>query len=348
MDQRKKLFWSLFSLLLAVLSVWAVVSQSGELSAAQLIESVRDADKLWLTAAVLCGGLFIFLEGAAICSILKELGYRRNLGRGLLYSASDIYFSAVTPSATGGQPASAFFMVKDRIPAGAVTVTLLVNLIMYTVSIVVLGLGSMALHFRLLSGFRLMSRLLIAVGFATLVGLTAFFFAMLRHGGAVFGAAGRLLGYLHRKGIIRELDTKLAKLEKTREDFDACAKMTRGKTGAFRKAFVWNLGQRASQIAVPMCLHMAMGGQKAAAGLIFASQCLITIGYNCVPIPGGMGVADYLMLDGFSALMGRDEAFRLELLSRGISFYICAAAGGAITLVGYLSLRKKRKEKYTA
>lgn len=346
MERKKKLFWALLSLLLAALSVWAVLAQSGDLTLAELWDSLRDANRPWLLAAVVCGGMFILLEGAALCCILRGLGYRQRLDRGFLYSASDIYFSAITPSASGGQPASAFFMVKDGVPAGAVTVALLVNLIMYTTSIMILGLGAVALDFRLLAGFRWASRLLIAMGFLCLGGLTVLFWTMLRRGHAVFAALERLLDWLHRRGFVRDPSRARDRLCRTREEFAECAAMIRGKGTALRRAFVYNLGQRASQIAVPMCLHMAMGGKMTMAGLVFSAQCLVTIGYNCVPVPGGMGVADLLMLDGFSALMDRDAAFRLELLSRGLSFYLCAAVGGAVTLLGYVLLKKReRKQK---
>ena len=74
---------------------------------------------------------------------------------------------------------------------------------------------------------------------------------------------------------------------------------------------------------------------------ILAIQCVVTIGYNCGPVPGGMGVADYLMVDGFSDLMGLEEALHLEVLSRSISFYFCVALSAMIVLAGYLRQKKR-------
>ena len=70
---------------------------------------------------------------------------------------------------------------------------------------------------------------------------------------------------------------------------------------------------------------------------------MITIGYNFVPVPGAMGIADYLMVDGFSGIMSRDAAFELEMLSRGLTFYICVSISGVITLIGYLIRRRVKK-----
>ena len=343
MITNKKLIWSLISLLLAALTISTVLSQLGEMPLQQLGESLQEADKRYLAAAAVCGALFILLEGEAVRCILRGAGYPRGFGSGLVYSASDIYFSAVTPSATGGQPASALFMIRDGIPAGVVTATLIVNLVMYTFSIVLLGLGAAATSFRLLYGFRLLSKLLIGVGFTILTGLTVFFFALLGKGDAVFGALGSLAKLLDRLKLLHRLDHALARLDHAQRDYDECAALMKGKTATLVKAFFLNFLQRSAQIAVPMFTYLALGGSPALAPKVFASQCFVTIGYNCVPVPGAMGVADYLMVDGFTDLMQREEALHLEMLSRSISFYICVAVSGVIVLLGYLRQRNRKR-----
>ncbi len=342
---KKKIFWSVFSLLLAVLSVVAVMSQSGGISIPELIEALKSAKPGWVAAAVISTACFIFLEGVAICSILKGIGYRRHLGRGLIYSTSDIYFSAITPSATGGQPASAFFMVKDGIPGGVVTVTLIVNLIMYTAGVVLLGIIALLINYKLFFGFRLLSKVLIIAGFLILSGLTFMFFMILRKGTVVFNSLRNIVNFLHRKHIIHRVDPKIAKINKAEIEYKECVEVMSGKMPTLIKAFIWNFLQRASQILVPVFMYMAMGGNASTAPMVFASQCLITIGFNCVPVPGAMGVADFLMIDGFSKLMTRDDAFRLEMLSRGISFYICVIVSGIIMLFGYIMLRRREKKQ---
>ena len=71
----------------------------------------------------------------------------------------------------------------------------------------------------------------------------------------------------------------------------------------------------------------------------------MVLGYAPVPIPGAMGVADYLMLDAFTCLgfILVEDAIRLDMLSRGLSFYLCVAASGIFTLLGYALFHKKEK-----
>ncbi len=345
MSGKKKVFWSLFSLALAALSIWAVLSQSRKWSLESMLESLKNANPIWLAAAVLGTVLFVLLEGAALSRILKGIGYSRPFSRNLLYSTSDIYFSAITPSATGGQPACAYFMVKDGIPAGAATVALLVNLILYTVSLVLLGLGAVIAYPSLFFSLRLASKILIGVGFALQVGLTVAFFVLLGKGPWVFGMLRRFVRFLHRKKLVHRLEHRLEKLDHAQQEYESCAKVMKNSRGTFLLALLWNILQRASQLAVPMCLYLALGGNAAGAGMLFATQCLVVLGYAPVPIPGAMGVADFLMLDAFACLsyIGLEEAVRLEMLSRGLSFYICVALCGVLTLIGYLLMRKREK-----
>ena len=53
-----------------------------------------------------------------------------------------------------------------------------------------------------------------------------------------------------------------------------------------------------------------------------------------------MGISDYLMIDGFTEIMGEKMAYSVELISRGITFYICVLISGLITLVGYCIKRR--------
>ena len=65
-----------------------------------------------------------------------------------------------------------------------------------------------------------------------------------------------------------------------------------------------------------------------------------------MPIPGAVGAADYLFIDGFGSLV--KDSISIELLSRGISFYCCIIICGIITLIAYLlqsvkGMKQKKK-----
>ena len=340
--KNNNLVWTLVSLAIAVLTVRMILMQSKDLSIEGLLSALTGANKVLLILGVISAGIFVWAEGEALKNILHYAGYRKSHFQNFIYSTSDIYFSAITPSATGGQPASAFFMMRDGIPVGVATATLILNLMMYTISIIILGLVSILISPGAFFGFGRFSKLLILAGFVGLTALSGFFLLILKKGAVGFSMLGSFIEFLYDKRIIREKEKRLARLEKFKEDYEICSDLIAGRKRVLASTLAWNLIQRTGQLIVPMFLYLSLGGKAAKAVTVFARQCLVTIGYNFVPIPGGMGISDYLMIDGFRGIMGDQMAYQLELLSRGITFYICVSVCGIITLFGYAFRRNKK------
>ena len=121
MRPRTRNLLTLLALAIAALTVWVIVSQNRAFSWHDFMKMLRGAKPGWLAAAAGCMFLYIFSEAAAVATACRPFGPRIRMGRGLAYAASDIYFSAITPSATGGQPACAFFMMRDGISGMAST-----------------------------------------------------------------------------------------------------------------------------------------------------------------------------------------------------------------------------------
>lgn len=345
MKKYKKLIWAFLSLLIAFLTIKAIDSQSKTLSFATLFKILKGASLSWMTLAFLTMAGFIIFEGIAIQSILKTIGSPRKFRQGMIYSTADIYFSAITPSASGGQPASAFFMMQDGISAGSTTAALIMNLVMYTVTLFLFGVLGLIAGFPLFCDMSLISKVLILIGFTILLFLTFFFLLLLRRGKKLFACFLNLLVFLHKIHLVHRLDKRKRKLARMRRDYEECTRAMNGKWKGLLKLLMWNMLQRFSQIMVTFCVYMAVFGEKAVAVNLIPLQILVAVGANSIPIPGAMGVSDYLMLNGFSQIMYKEEAFHLELISRGISFYICVLISMLLTLTAYICLQIRKRNQ---
>lgn len=349
MNSKKKsinhnFIWAIVSSILAILTIRVVLKQNKDMSLAELACVISSAQKSYLILGMACSALFIWFEAVALRTILKYAGYRRSVGQSLLYTTSDLYFSAITPSATGGQPASGFFMTRDGIPGGMATAVLMLNLMMYTISIVFLGGVSTVFSPGAFGEFGKISRILIAAGYVALTLLSIIFFILLKKEDLIFKPLAAIVSFLCDKHLLKGKERKLEKIYKIREDYARCAAVIAGRKRVLFWAFTWNCVQRAFQMIIPSLTYYSLGGEVGKVVRVFAKQCLVTIGYNCIPVPGGMGISDYLMIDGFSGMMSEQLAFNVEIISRSIMFYVCIAASGLFTLAGYLWGCKKRKK----
>ena len=330
---KKKLIWTIVFIAIAGLTVWAITSQNKNFSMSSFLSFVKSANPVFMVAAVFGVLGFIIFEGLALMCICKSFGYKRGFANGYSYSAADIYFSAITPSASGGQPASAFFMMRDGIPGSVVTVSLLINLVMYTFAILILGIVCFVINPLIFLSFSTLSKILIIAGIFAQIILATAFILLLKKEKLLHGICDKFLCLLARLHIIRRLEKKREKLKKWIASYKECAAAISGKRSMLIKALIFNVLQRASLISVTLFAFLASGGEASQVANVWVMQSMVVLGSNCVPIPGAMGVADYLMLDAFSIIMTAQAAVNLELLARSVSFYFCVVLSGLSIIV---------------
>ncbi len=334
---KKKLLWLLVSIVIAVLIIWTIASQCSSFSLKELYIDILTANKCWFMLGIISMLGFIYFEGKAICVIIKELLHGRPRKHGVLYAASDIFFSSITPSATGGQPASAYFIMRDGVSASVAMITLLINLVMYTFSLMITGAVSLILHFDLYKEYSVLGRILVIIGFLILILCAIAFIMLVFKESLTYYIANKIFNILVKIHLIRNVEKRYLKMTYLLEEYRSCAQMLLKYKKMLVNVFVLNLFQRICQISVSMFMYLAVGGDKSYASSVWAVQSLALVGSNGMPVPGAMGVIDYLLLEGFSHINGIDSVANMELLVRGVSFYICVGLCGIITLWGYFT-----------
>ncbi len=343
MSGKKQFLWNLVFIAIAALSVWVITTQAKGFSPAKFSRYLEN-NNLWYLGGALAMMLTYILIGAlAILCLLKGFGYKRSLPNGLSYVATDLYFSAITPSATGGQPVEGYMMVKDGIPAVVSTVALMTNLLLYTLSIVVIGALGLILRPSSFLRFGTFSRILIILGAAIQVSLALLYGLLLWKKELLRRICEWGLRLLCRLHLLRNPEKKRQRLDRIMTNYGQVTEMIKGKRRLLLKGLLLNVAHRGSQLLVTVLCYLAGGGSLRLAADVFAMQCNVVLGAYCIPIPGSIGITDYMMIDGFSSLMDEAQSANLELLSRGLSFYVCILLCGVIVLTKYLIIRFRRE-----
>lgn len=342
---KKQILYIVIFLALIGVTFYAIVGQNEELTFRSFMDYVLSLQPFWLLAGILCVFMFIMLEGMSIRYIAGKLGYKRGYYNGFIYSTADIYFSAITPSASGGQPASAFYMVKDKIPMSVTTITLVLNIMQYTMSLAVISLLCFVLrpeYFHLFDGW---SQLLIIIGVIVQIVLTVLFAMLVFFPNIIKGVCEWFITLLTRMKIMRKRRRKLKKLYNMVDEYRDCAKIIKESPVIIAVAFLFNLLQRFFVIAVTYCVYKGGGNTGHSFIDVMAVQGYVLIGSNSIPVPGAVGIADYLFLDGFKTIFSSPASTTMgEIVSRGLSFYICIIVCGGFTLGHHARLIFKGKK----
>lgn len=341
---KKKILWALLSVLIAGLTIWAVASQSKSFSPAALWELIQNANKGYLIAALCAMFGYIWFEGLSVISVTNSLGYKKTPLNGTVYGAADVYFSAITPSASGGQPACAWFMLRDKIPGAVVTVSLLITLVMYTMALLLSGVITVLFNVSVFKAFSRLSQLMVIIGCTVLLFLGLFFLILLIRPNVLQGICNAFLRFLEKIHLMRSAKKLRRRLDTVMEEYALCSRLLFGKGFLIFKVFLWNLCQRLSYFLVTFLLFMAVGKGSAMAAKATVVQCLACAGSNCIPIPGAMGAADYMLLDGFGQFLSEESAVTMEMLCRGVTFYGSVSTGLIIVIIGYIVVRMRNKK----
>ena len=347
-SQKKQLLSIAFVLLLAGLTFLTLYFSGDDLSIETLRATFNACNGWWLTAAVVCMLLYALFEAIALHVISANLGYRKKFTSSLAYSTSDVYYSGITPSATGGQPASAYYMIRDGIPGGTACFALVFNLLCYTAALLVIGIVVFVTNFSMFLGFSFWVKVLVIAGFVAQATLMTLFIACIVRPGAVRKLGNFFVTLLLSIRILKNEEKWRTKVNDSVEKYRSCYECFKKQRLLFWEVLFFNVVQRVALIMVSVfvCLSMI----DCSPWEMFSMQAYAMIGYNSIPLPGGSGAYEYLYLNIYGGVFTAEFTLVAMLVTRLISYYLSILVNGVYTMIYHVfapSARGKGQETQT-
>jgi len=316
------------------LLAWTVRTILQQQTPGQLADALLSADWRFLLLGVPLMALFLCCEAKATHSILRALGCPQPFRRCAYYSSVGFFFSTITPSATGGQPAQILAMTKDGTPAASGALDMLLVTIGYNTAAMIWGLFALFTDGHLTERLGGQVGLLLGLGLAIfgLLDVAMFLFLFLP------GPAKRLL-----YGCIA-LAAKLypplnrADLEKLANqhlrEYHRGADLIRRAPALLAQVVGLSMVQLGCSYAVPYVVYRAFGLSGFGLGEVMALQALCSIAVGYLPLPGSAGAAENVFLRGFLLIYGGALVAPAMILSRTLSCYLVLLTTGAVLAAG--------------
>ncbi len=340
---KRNLIWILLFLLLTGL-VAILLNRCAGLTLRGFFASLRHIDPPFVLCAVLALFGYVFCEGRAMASVGAAIGAPMGPVRSTLVSSTELFFSAITPSASGGQPAAAFFLTRGGTPLPKTTVILINNTLHYMLTLLVMGTAALALQFPLIASFPPVLKILLAFGF--FLNLLAFSVCLLLlcRRELVRKICFPAIRFLSRIRLIRRREAAEQRLETAMAEYADCQKMIRGTPAAQAKSFLWNLLQRLCCFSIAYFVYRAFGFSEHGLVEVLCLQTFSALAVNGLPLPGGTGAAEFVFLElyrGYYSPPGL--APEAMLLTRAISFYCIFFFCGIVSVGYYFYFLKKER-----
>lgn len=342
-SQKKQLFNILFVVVLAVLTLVLLKNITNELTPDNLKAYFAEC-RIWsIFCAIACLVVFILAEAFALHLILRKFGYKPRFSSSLAYSTSDIYYSTITPSATGGQPAAVFYMMRDGVSGGTACFALVFNLLCYSASILLIGIPCLLNNLDAFAGYELWSKVLILLGLFMQTCLFFFFLASMIFHNAVRWLGKKLVGFLHALHILRKKEKWLAKVDRVVDKYRSSYESIKQYKGLMLQVFVCNVIQRAANIAISAFICISITDLSFLE--LFMMQALVTLGYNSFPLPGGAGAYETLSMDIYSSAFPEAIGTAIPMImSRVITYYLSMGLSAAYTIYYHVTGSRRPPE----
>ncbi|MDD3183742.1 MAG: lysylphosphatidylglycerol synthase transmembrane domain-containing protein [Anaerostipes sp.] len=329
---------AIFFIALFGLTFYAIFKNNELSELSQVIQSVKP---VYFIIGFVMINLFVWCESYIIHRMLKVLRYKVPKRNCVKYSYVGFFFSCITPSATGGQPAQLFYMNRDNVDVSVGTVVLMIVTILYKFVLVFLGALIFIFKHGLISNYISDVAFFFYLGIALNVFCVAFMLLL------VFEptlASTILLGLIHgleKIHILKKKEERIEKIEISMIEYHRAAAVIKEHKGMIVEGFVVSLIQRLIHFSVTYLVFRALGLSTLGAIDIVALQSVISISVDMLPLPGGMGISEGLFLSIFRKIFQGKLLYPAMLLSRGISYYALVIISAVMTCVAHLTIKRK-------
>ncbi len=277
----------IFGTIGAVLIIGASTGNIGDAWA-----TMANADPLWLGVAVAAFFGFVIFESLTTVVFLRFQHLPLRFGTGLIVTLIGLFYSNVTPGATGGQPMQVVAMRKRGVPSGYTTSALAVKFFCFEMALLLTGLILWIFHWGFAFEHIGDSKWLIFIGFF-LNGLVVAAVVLLAINKSIVRGILRLCMKLGKKlHLIRNEERVNARLTAAMNDFHYSVHMLTHRPKHLTCIFLLSCMQVLCYMSIIYCVAMALGVKEYSYGQLITLQYLLYIGASFTPLPGASGTQE--------------------------------------------------------
>lgn len=343
MENKKKFLFNIIFLILVFGGTLYGVFHGEDLG--EIVNILKTVNPLWIMAAVVCVVIFIWGESIIIYYMMHTLGIKLKKRTCFLFSSVGFFFSCITPSATGGQPAQIYFMKKEKIPIPVSTLVLMIVTITYKLVLVAIGVLLTLFGQGFIHTYLYDVRHVFYLGTVLNVFCVGAMLVLVFHPELARKILVRGLVVLEKLHLMRHKSSRLEKLNASMDQYRATAVYLKGHVRVLIEVFAITVFQRFALFVGTWFVYRAFGLSEYSALVIALLQGSISVSVDMLPLPGGMGISEKLFSIIFLPIFGSQLLLPGMILSRGLGYYTELIISALFTIVANFTIGKKRVKK---
>lgn len=305
---------------------------------------------IWIIGALGCTVGYLLTDGWLLHSITsfmhkKKIPYSHSLKVGIV----GLFYSAITPSSSGGQPFQILYMKRDDIPVGASTCIVLIKFIAYALTSVVYFLISMLIlgnyYIENYSGIFWFSLL----GFIIFAAAIVFIILTMVKKEVILKLASGIIGLVSKikikgKSVVKDPQEAYDTVDKMISEYSQAARYIVDNKLKAVGAFFISMLNIGLYFAITYFIYRSFGFNEATFVTVMSLQALLYLGIAYMPVPGSAGVSEGSFYVVYTAFFSSDLVFMAVLLWRFMTYYLVLAIGALTIVFDEISIVRKNKK----
>ena len=339
-ERIKKYAGALYIALMTVVVV-VVLSCTNELE--QIFEAFGQMETRWLLAAGGCIVLYLLLRMATMRYYLTRHGWKISWREAAGVTGAGQFYSAITPSSSGGQPMQVLWLHRQGVPVSLGTACISVKFLSFQASVLllggVLGLSKWRMVEAQLYGFRW----LVVLGYVVNAGLLVAVALTIPRSNVLDRLSRWAVGIGARLRLVKHPEEVCERFQSAIADYrDALQMLFRRPLDAV-VVFLLSMLQVIAYMSVALCLYRAFGLSGAGNSDILTLQLLLFIAAAFVPLPGAAGAQESGFCVFFRGIFPEESLMAAMVCWRFFSYYLLLVGG--LVMMAVAGFRRRNRDE---
>ncbi len=296
-------------------------------------QAMSNISPWWLLGCLGAWLCFALLEGVSLYYFLRKQGYRVKYRYVAFVSMMGMYYSSITPGATGGQPMQVYYLKKRDVPIGVSSSVMTVKFFCFQLMLLAMGGAAWIAQPGLVQSQLWGAKVFLVAGYifnSLSVCLILFMVVnkrLVRFFILLFIRVGTKLR------ICKDPIQSAAKWEGILATFHASVMLIRKRPKELMVQLLLNGVQVLSAMAVPVFVYRALGLSGTPTKDIITMALLLYISAAYTPLPGASGAQEGGFMIYLRNFFPAGEIFPALLLWRLFTYYMTLLVGAVVSVV---------------
>ena len=299
----------------------------------EIMDNLLNANILYLFIALIFMILSVLFQSFSMHLYLKELDKNYKFKDTFILMFSALFFNAITPFSSGGQPFQVYLLNKQGIKISESTNALLQNFLSYQLALITLGTIAIIInHFLEIIPNTSLLRHIVIIGFIVNVIVLGLIIYLGKAKNLNTKMFNKIFNFIFSLKFIKNREELKEKANKKIDEFYNSGNYFKNNKYILLKAYSFNLMSLIILYIIPMFIFLSIKVHNVniIESIVCASYTYFVGSF--VPIPGGTGGLEYGFIEFFRVFSNATLISTCMILWRFVTYYLSMILG-ALSLI---------------